>query len=182
LTYSVNLPGGKDRLRELILYVCGRCADAPRFGQAELNKILWKADFEAFAKRGVPVTGRSYQRLKSGPAPIEMPPVLAELIESGELEVSPGDLGEERLIPTRAADLQPFFSDDDMRFVDDAIDRVGEMTAGKGTDDAQGIAWKSRGDLDPMPYESAYLSDEEPSDELLQRMKLYAQEAGLRSH
>jgi len=57
LTWRVNLPGGRARLRGAILYVSKACEAAP---------------FDSFAERGQPVTGRQYQRLPQGPAPIEM--------------------------------------------------------------------------------------------------------------
>lgn len=185
LTYKVKLPGGQDRLREMILYVSERCAEAPRFGKVKLNKILWRADFSAFAERGIPVTGRSYQRIEAGPAPIEMPPVLAEMVEEGILEFHlvnfPNGKVEERPIAKRKAAVSRLFSDDDIRFVDAAIRHYWEMTATEASDDSHGPAWKSRSDMEAMPYESAYLSDAEPPPELLRAMRLYAEEAGLRS-
>lgn len=185
LTYRVRLPGGQDRLRELILYVSERCADAPRFGKVKLNKILWKADFEAFAERGVPVTGRAYQRLEWGPAPVEMPPLLAEMEADGVLEFATVGFGpgvvEERPVPKRKARLQTFFSADDLRFVDAAINYFWDMTATGASDASHGMAWKTRSDLDPMPYEAAYLSDESPTEAVLHKMRKFAEEAGLRS-
>ena len=75
---AMRLPGGQGRLREMVLYVCAACRDAERFGKVKLNKILWRADFKAFAERRVPLTGRTYQKLAAVPAPLEMPLVLAE--------------------------------------------------------------------------------------------------------
>jgi len=185
LSYKLKLPGGQDRLRELILYVSERCADAPRFGKVKLNKILWKADFEAFAKRGVPVTGRSYQRLSQGPAPVDMPPLMAEMVADGILdfvlsEFAPGVV-EERPVAKRKPKLRTFFSEDYIRFVDAAIEHFWSMTAAGASDDSHGIAWKSRRDMDPMPYEAAYLSDDAPPELLVQKMRKFAEEAGLRS-
>lgn len=83
LTWKVPLAGGQKRLREAVLYVSNACRDAERFGLVKLNKIIWRADFESFAQRGQPVTGRQYQRLPQGPAPVEMLPVLDELQADG---------------------------------------------------------------------------------------------------
>ncbi len=87
LTYQVDLPGGQKRLREAALYVIEKCRNAEWFGLVKLNKMLWRADFEAFATRGQPVTGRQYQRLRYGPAPVEMPSVLNDLKKDGYIEV-----------------------------------------------------------------------------------------------
>src|SRR5260370_40915264 len=95
LTSSVPLPDGQVRLRQLVLYVAEECREAPHFGLTKLNKIIWRADFTSYAERGVPVTGRAYQRLKFGPAPIEMLPVLNELEQRGDIEYLETEFGDE---------------------------------------------------------------------------------------
>lgn len=184
LTYRVRLPGGQDRLRDLILYVSERCAEVPRFGRTMLHRIVWTADFEAFAERGVPVTGRPYVKRDTGPVPLEMPAVLREMEREGLLafeEVELEGVLECRPSPKRRADMRLLFSDDDMRFVDAAIDRCRRMAELEVHDGARGIAWLARADMAPMPYEGAYLSDAPPSPELLQRMRRHAEAAGLTS-
>src|SRR5882672_12074914 len=94
LTYRVELPGGDGRLREMILYVSQKAAEMPRYGKTKLNKILWDADFSAFADRGVPVTGRPYQKLQAGPAPVEMPTILAEMKEEDLISIEIVDFGQ----------------------------------------------------------------------------------------
>ena len=95
LTYQVKLPGGQSRLREMVLYVSEKNKDADRFGLVKLNKILWKSDFSAFAERGIPVTGRAYQRLPLGPAPVEMKPLLAEMLQDGQVILEPYFFGKD---------------------------------------------------------------------------------------
>ena len=162
LTYRVELPGGQLRLREMILYVSMRCADARRFGKVKLNKILWKSDFDAFAARRVPVTGRAYQRLQWGPAAVEMPPLYGEMLQDGLIHVERIDLGdnfvEQRTIPDAEPELK-LFSANDLFYVDSAIEYFWEKTGREASDDSHGVAWQSREDGDPMPYELAFLSD-----------------------
>lgn len=93
LSFKVDLPGGENRLRELALYVCKKCAEAERFGKVKLNKILWRSDFEAFRARRIPVTGRPYQKLAAGPAPEEMPRLLDRMISQGAIEINNFDHG-----------------------------------------------------------------------------------------
>ena len=47
------------KLRELILYVAERCENDPDFGALKLNKILFNADFIAYALTGKAITGAS---------------------------------------------------------------------------------------------------------------------------
>ncbi|MFZ3235603.1 MAG: hypothetical protein WA184_09560, partial [Stellaceae bacterium] len=63
-------------------------------GLIKLNKILWKADFDAYAARNIPVTGRAYQRLELGPAPREMRPLLNEMIRARLIHLEETDFGD----------------------------------------------------------------------------------------
>lgn len=178
LTYRVALPGGQKRLREAILYVAGNAATLERFGLIKLNKILWRADFTAFADRGVPVTGRAYQRLALGPAPIEMRPLLAEMEQEGQIGFEETDFGlgadgapmiERRPVPLVEPVLR-WFSQDDLSYLDASIEYYRQMSGKRTSDDSHGIAWSTRFDGDPMPYESALLSDDRPSPAQLTRI------------
>jgi len=124
LTAKVDLPGGQDRLRQIILYVSLRCDNSERFGRIKLNKIIWKADFDAFAKRRMPVTGRTYQRLELGPAPKEMKPILDEMEKLGSIDYRITDFGDNIIEYRPIAKIPPnlsYFSRDDLDFVDLSI-------------------------------------------------------------
>jgi hypothetical protein len=189
LTYRVKLPGGQNRLREMVLYVSEHSADAEFFGLTKLNKTLWKADFSAFAGRRIPVTGRAYQRLALGPAPVEMKPLLAEMMQDGQLELKPFSFGKDQsgkeIIEyrplARAPPVLRLFSDDDLSYVDASIAYYWSFTGRETSDDSHGMAWASRNDLDPMPYESAILSDEHPNDSQLNRLATIGREYGWKS-
>jgi len=181
LTFSVELPGGQDRLRQIILYVAKECQTATRFGGIKLNKIIWRADFESFSSRGVPVTGRPYQRLKLGPAPKEMLPVHRDMRNQGLIEIERVDFGdgivEHRTVPLIEPILTSFDSTD-LHFVDDSIRYYWGMTGMETSDESHGMAWKTRSNGDPMPYESAYLSDRRLKDAQLTKMKKMIYEKG----
>jgi hypothetical protein len=174
LTYRVELPGGQLRLRELVIYVSERCAATKRFGKIKLNKIIWKADFDAYAARRVPVTGRAYQRLKFGPAPIEIPPLYGEMLQDDLITIDYVDLGnnyiEHRVIPKVKPELRRFFSDGDMSSVERSIEYYWELTGEESSDDSHGVAWSTRSDGDPMPYELALLSDVIPTNDQARRL------------
>ena len=162
LTWKVSLPGGQKRLREAVLYVSQKCEQAPYFGKVKLNKIIWRADFESFAQRGQPVTGRQYQRLRQGPAPVEMLPILNELQAEGLISYrirKIGDYEEQRPIALQSPVLT-MFSKQDLDYLDQAISVYREKTRSEVSDISHGAACKSRDDGDPMPYELAYLSDQ----------------------
>lgn len=172
LTAKVDLPGGQDRLRQLILYVARRCETATYFGLTKLNKILWKADFEAFAARQRPITGRSYQRLPLGPALREMVPLLKEMLRDGILQLEivyygkdeeGRDVEEKR--PKAAAEPKlSYFTEEDMGFVERAIAYYWTKTGRETSDDSHGVAWKARKHKSAMYYELSYLSDDQITD------------------
>ncbi len=189
LTTRVPLPGGQDRLKQLILYIAEQCATAERFGLIKLNKILWKSDFDAFAARGVPVTGRDYQRLELGPAPKEIPRVYSDMLRDGRIRVEEVDFGEndsgERIVEKRTIPLDrpnlTLFSPEDLAFVDRAIAYYWEMTGTETSDDSHGVAWKTHNNGDPLPYELARLSDKPLPDEALGRLRERAKTRGWRT-
>jgi hypothetical protein len=161
LTWKVHLPGGQKRLAEAVLYVSKACEQAPNFGLVKLNKIVWRADFESFAQRGQPITGRQYQRLRQGPAPVEMLPVLNELQAGGLLAIKPVSQGnyEERRPVALQDPVLTFFSPQDLVFLDRSIAAYWDKTGKEVSDISHGAAWSSREDGEAMPYELAYLSD-----------------------
>lgn len=166
LTFKVDLPRGSERLRELTLYVCQACATAERFGRVKLNKILWRADFTAYAERRTPVTGRPYLKLAAGPAPVEMAALLTDMEAQGLLAFSRRDHGdgyiEDRPEALRAPDLR-LFSRGDIGFVDASIRFYWRKCATAASELSHQVAWKSRGFLDPLPYESVFFSDTKPT-------------------
>lgn len=156
-----------------------------RFGRVKLNKIIWKADFDAFAERGVPVTGRAYQRLPFGPALKEMKPLLREMQTAGLLAEDPTDFGEGvveyRLVALADPDLSKF-TDSDLHFVNRSIEHYFNMTGDEASDDSHGAAWKSRSNHDPMPYQSSYLSDMRPAGMQRERLLALIRDRRLQSH
>src|SRR6185437_16303799 len=100
--YTFDVPKGRQRFRELVVYVSGRCADDPHFGSTKLNKILFYSDFRAFARLGEPITGVAYFALSEGPAPYIMRPVRRELEREGAIEVEEKVVGNHTQIRTVA--------------------------------------------------------------------------------
>ncbi len=179
LTYAVELPGGQNRLRQLVLYIARRCESATRFGGIKLNKILWKADFDSFASRQVPVTGRRYQREKFGPIPKEMLPLHRDMQREGLIRVEHIEFSDEiiehRTVALVGPDLK-IFNEDDLAFVDASIIYYWDLTGMETSDDSHGVAWRTRSNGEPMPYELAFLSDKGlGSQQRMRAMRLIAE-------
>lgn len=159
VTYKVSLPGGQARLKEAALYVMKKCEGLPFFGLVKLNKILWRADFQSFRERRSPVTGRQYQRIENGPAPVEMRPILNDLLSRNEIELRHTDVPNEQRPYALVEPNTQHFSAYDLRYLDQAIEYFAPFPATKVSDMSHGVAWASRENGDLLPYDSAYLDD-----------------------
>lgn len=181
VTYRINLHGRQRRMKEAILYVSRKAADQKFFGLVKLNKILWRADFRAFRERGLPVTGRQYQRQAQGPVAVDMPPLLGEMLRENILVWADTDVPRERRPSANADPNLSFFSPDDIRYLDEAIEYYRNLSATDASDDSHGVAWKVRNDGDPMPYEASLLQDAPLPKSMLNRLSVIGRERGWQS-
>jgi hypothetical protein len=101
-----------------------------------------------------------------------MLPVLNELLADGQLvfrqvpvfrytETRPVAIGEPNLT---------LFSRSDLDYLDRAIAFYWDKTGRETSDSSHGVAWKSRENGEPMPYELSYLSDEPISSNQKRRL------------
>lgn len=181
--YKVNLSGGQRRLKEAILHVCKLSEPMKYFGAIKLNKILWRADFRAYRDRKIPVTGRQYQRLRLGPAPVEIPPIINEMLREGLLKKEPRQHGNHTEIRHIAlvGPVLNLFSQEDLDYIDEAVSHYWAMTGSETSDQSHGVAWKTRENGDPMPYQSAFLEDETLPPAALDHFVKMAKEKNWRS-
>ena len=160
--YTFDLPRGRQRFRELIVYVSAQCASDPHFGSTKLNKILFYSDFRAFERLGEPITGMAYFALKEGPAPYLMRPVRRELEREGAIETEEapvGNFSQIRTIARREADLD-LFTKGELAIVHEVIDELRDKTARQVSEESHGVAWRTRTMGGFIPYEAAFYSDE----------------------
>lgn len=172
LTYRLELPGGQGRLKEAALYVMHAAKGFDYFGLVKLNKMLWRADFRSFLERKFPVTGRPYQKLEHGPAPVEMKPVLRDLETSGDIVFAEtGVQNERRPVPTNPCHLSNL-SPRDISYLDEAIAHYRTMTATATSRDSHGIAWRTHSIGDQIPYDAA-IFDDGPLPQALEHMLMW---------
>lgn len=161
--YTFEVPRGKQRFRELIVYASAKCADDPHFGSTKLNKILFYSDFRAFERLGEPITGFAYFALPEGPAPYLMRPVRRELEAEGAIEIEESLVGNHtqiRTIAHREADTD-LFTKGELAIVDEVIQELWDKTAREVSEESHGVAWRTRMIEAFIPYEAAFYSDEE---------------------
>lgn len=198
LRYTISVPHGQQKFRELILYISQKCADAPSFGATKLNKILFYSDFEAFYRFGEPITGAPYRRLKNGPAPKALLPARRQLEAEGALRLQKPDnydempddaigfaigprgpnFSEHRTVALRAPYLD-IFTDAELEVVDYIIQEFWDDTNTSSSKRSHNdIKWLSRNDMDDIPYEAAYLDAPVYSEAEITRTRELAKEFG----
>jgi hypothetical protein len=165
-------PDSDIRLKELMLYVAGKCDTHMRFGATKLNKILFYADFLAYARLGKPITGAVYQRLPHGPAPRRLVPIKHEMIRDGaavERQKVAFRKIQKRLVPLREADLG-IFSAHEIAIVDEVIEALCDQTAEEVSELSHQLpGWQHADNKEMIPYYTALLesSDWQPDQEVL---------------
>ena len=180
LSFWIDVPRGQQKFRELIIYIAERCQDAEFFGATKLNKILYRADFEAFRRFGRPITGAPYFRLPKGPAPKALKPVRRDLKAEGAIEIEyrpVGNLVQARVVPLRAP-YRDLFSAGELALVDEIIKDLWDQTAEEVSDASHDIIWRGRQDQEDIPYEAVYLSNDPLTEEDIRRSKELAKELG----
>jgi Protein of unknown function (DUF4065) len=181
LTFKVPLERALQRLRELIVYISEKSEHDQYYGATKLNKILYHSDFRAFERFGVPLTGAAYFRLPKGPAPRLMIPVRNKLISEGAIRLDKIGLGygleQHRIVALRRPVLEHFTSDE-IALVDEVIKELWPQTATEVSDASHDVRWRTLEHLDPIPYEFAFLSDDQITQEEIERTRELADKFG----
>ena len=171
------------KFKELLLYVCQKCANDPTFGATKLNKILFYVDFLAYANLGEPITAFEYQNLKWGPAPKRLIPVQNAMIANHELALQPvhllGGKVQKRTVNLREPDLG-VFSPQEIALIDEVIQALESARADTVSELSHSmVGWKVTEEGENIPYETIFLSDEPLSEAEKQRGMSLARRFGL---
>ena len=178
----MNIELNEEKFRELVLHVCGRSQDDPRFGVTKLNKLLFYMDFGSYRLLGAPITGATYQHLPNGPAARQLPDARKHLLDCGDAarEYHPNFSGtQERLVPQRKANLS-LFSQDELAIVDDVLDEFWTFNARRISEYShQEWGWRVTKDLEDIPYYLAWVSTDPLTLEQVEAGREIAASAGL---
>jgi hypothetical protein len=163
------------RFKELVLYICEKCASDPKFGATKLNKILYFSDFLAYGEFGQPVTGFEYQKLPNGPAPRHFVQMRDEMVKAGELAIQPVRLVsgrvQDRPVNLRSARLE-VFTPNQISLVDAVIDALKDATAEDVSElTHRMVGWKIVDSGETIPYETIFVSDEPLTDADIRRAR-----------
>ncbi len=153
-----------ERLGELILYVADKSASDKYYGATKINKILFFADFNAYAQRGKSITGAEYMGLPQGPVPRRLVAVREQLVAEGAITVRKkafnGGKIQERIIALREPNLE-LFSGWEISLVDSVITHFRGKSAAEMSQLSHARIWRLAGtEKGAIPYQSIFISEE----------------------
>lgn len=151
---------GTDKLRELILYISNLSEADEAFGSIKLNKLLFFSDFLAYLELGASITDQEYQKLKNGPAPRVMLPLINDMQVVKQLAIAEHRYfgrTQKRPLALREANLTRF-SGHEIALVDSVLRLFKEHNATKISELSHNFAgWELAEEGETIPYGSALL-------------------------
>lgn len=150
-----------EKFKQLLLFIAKRSEDDPRYGATKLNKLLFFADFLAYAQLGKPITGQTYFRLKMGPAPKRLLPLRRELFKAGAAAIERRNRGgrraQERVIALVEPNLKEF-TGAEIALVEEIIRELWDMDGTDLSDLSHRMpAWQAFEDEDEIPYQAVFV-------------------------
>ncbi len=158
----------KEKFRELIVYLAKKSEADPRLGAMKWNKLMFFADREAYGRLGHSISGARYHKIEHGPAAAALVPVRDEMLDSGELEIKPVDLGpqykpQNRVVAHREPD-ESVFSADERAVMDEIIKRYWDYNGTAISQEAYNDLGVALAEQDEdIPYGTVYLPKAEPT-------------------
>lgn len=168
-----HFPENRRKLQELIVFISQQCASHDNYGSTVLNKILFFADFLAYAKLGQPITGAEYVRERHGPVPrpVRRGPEgpIRQLVRDGAIKIKETTLDRnmKRVTPValRAPDLS-VFSSDELALAKTVIDSFEGWTAGAISKWTHQLPqWHAVPLNETIPYELVFVANDQRFNE-----------------
>jgi Protein of unknown function (DUF4065) len=171
------------KFKELILYFSKRGIDENLvIGSTKLNKLLFFTDFRAFAELGQPVTGARYQKLERGPAARQLVPMRDQMLGDQEVRYrgrADDDLNDV-LVPISEPHLDEVLSDEERRIADEVFEELRPYNATAISDYShlKSAGWNVVELKEDIPYESAFVITDPPTQEAIDRGRKLAAKYG----
>ncbi|HEV8131282.1 MAG TPA: Panacea domain-containing protein [Acidobacteriota bacterium] len=170
------------KFKELMLYAAEKSLNDPTFGATKLNKILFFSDFLCFGLAGHAITGATYQRLKNGPAPIQLLAMEREIeaAQEGYFVLRPYfNLKQKRLVAARPANPQRF-SSEELDLINDVITNLEAYNASdvSNLSHIRSRAWQIAEEGEEIPYSAVFLSSRKATPSDIQRGRDLARQYG----
>jgi uncharacterized phage-associated protein len=163
----------RKKFHELIVYFAHRLEPEAALGHVKLMKLLMLADFTAYSRTGMPITGATYEKWEHGHFPREW--VMAEKdLDGVAIEQETVDYYGKSLqhIAARRRPDMSSFSEEELAIIETVLRRYGYESASYLSHlSHQTIGWQLAKDREKIPYSTALLPDSLPPDSLVQEFR-----------
>lgn len=111
---EIRTEGTEDRnpeLKNLILYILGKCGQKPNVGEIVLNKLLYFCDFNAYELTFESISKVEYVKFARWPVPKDMDKILLEMEHEGKIKRFEADYygySQKKAIPLIEPDMTAF--------------------------------------------------------------------------
>lgn len=165
------------KFNELVLLIVELSADDQRMSRVKLNKLLYRADSEAFRVLGQSISGATYIHGEFGPMAAELPFAEERLGERGYLSYRTDESGPyPRKVPQiregEGGDRRQF-SDPELEIVQRAIAELSGL-GGKAASDwahEEWAGWRLTADDEVIPYETVVIASAPAPPKTVERLR-----------
>ncbi|MEI6139966.1 MAG: type II toxin-antitoxin system antitoxin SocA domain-containing protein [Mariniphaga sp.] len=148
-----------NKLKNVLLYLIGRCAGKPNVGETVLYKLLYFCDFNYYELYEEHLTGATYRKLPFGPVPNKIDSLLGQMMENGQIQrVKTEYYGktQSRYIPLVKADLTQLKASE-KEVIDRVFEQMSDWTATTISDYShKDLPWEVADDGKAISYELVF--------------------------
>jgi hypothetical protein len=158
--------GGREvdrgKIKQLVLYLSQASAEDEGYGMVKLNKLLFRADTEAWRLLGESITGAAYQREDHGPVLTGLQNMAEELVSEDRAKWAHrkrGDFTSDYLIALQGPEPNTFTPEQE-EIINRAIEELAEH-GGKSVSlwsHREIVAWRMLKNGEEIPYETTIVA------------------------
>ena len=156
----------KEKYKNLILYLCQKCANKDNFGKTLLFKLLYFCDFDHYELYEKSIIGEIYIKLEHGPVPRNIEKILRELKREKKLELVETHFHnhkQQKPVSLQEADLT-VFTGDELEVIRDVLDKCSNLNAALVSDlPHRDMPWRATDDKKVIDYELVFYRTPETS-------------------
>jgi hypothetical protein len=149
------------KFKELILEICDQSIDDDYCGAVKLNKLLFFIDLKSYAKLGRSISGQKYQKLKLGPVPMQILPVLKDMENDGDIQRTNKKVHgyeQQKTIPIRKSNTT-VFDEAELMIINETVEYFKKTNGKDISEKSHGfIGWELAQMNEVIPLETIFIS------------------------
>jgi uncharacterized phage-associated protein len=148
----------KEKMKEVIHYIIGKCEHKTNFGRTVLYKLLYFSDFDYFELNKKAITNETYEKYPYGPLPIHFDEVKEELVDEKKIietesDIFPGSIHTKFKYKSLTSPAINLLNNDELERIDETIKLLSNKTAGEISDYSHDdIPWRATEDKEVIDY------------------------------